>query len=110
MSAPRVPYEAQPFVNLLRGVLIQAVKDWADGIKFGSRPNSPPEVIHNYIDARNWFLSDDMRVFSFRYICEVCEIDYRKIRQKILANSREVVFAVRKGHIVPRDHARKDDA
>lgn len=95
MSAPPIPYKAQPYVSLLRGVLMQALKDWADGIRYGGKPNTPPEVMHYYYDARNWFLSDDMGFFSFRYICEICDIDYRKIRRAIEEKKREVVFAIR---------------
>ena len=76
-------------------VLAQAFRDY-----YGDIPSEGPsryrEVQVNYCrrNARAWFLSDDTKMGSFRWIAELFDLDARAVRRRLFRGPRIEVGAL----------------
>lgn len=85
--------EQEPFVNLLRAILIQAIRDIVMGVRASGRAQSEMtwrDVQDDARTAREWILSDARGHFAFVDICEVCGFDSRVIRRAVNESPRSL--------------------
>lgn len=75
-----------PYRALWAGVLEQAIRDWREPEKLSNHQTD--YAVRSL--ALHWFFSDRQTIGSFRFVCEVLDLDCDSVRRRIFGEDKAV--------------------